>query len=198
MLIIHNCGTVNTRAIALTIVFTALAISLTTFGLPAVFLPNVYFRFWEIPIVIAFLLLGPKIGVTVAVLRTLAELTLFPSPVGSFLGPLTALGGTLSMLLGVYSATWLLKRKVSRNRLSGTKLVIYFTVLGTLFRAAIVPFIMYPVWRFFLPLTLSDAQIIVLMPPLMLFVLTLCLYTIPVGYLIARTISRNLNIGNQL
>jgi riboflavin transporter FmnP len=84
---------VNTRAIALTIVFTALAISLTTFGIPAVFLANFYFRFWEIPIVIAFLLLGPKIGVAVAVLRTLAELTLFPSPVGSFLGPLIALGG---------------------------------------------------------------------------------------------------------
>jgi riboflavin transporter FmnP len=198
LFIIHNGGTVNTRAIALTIVFTALAISLTTFGIPAVFLANFYFRFWEIPIVMAFLLLGPKIGVTVAVLRTLAELTLFPSPVGSFLGPLIALGGTLSMMLGIYSANWLLKRKASQDRHSGTKSVTYFTALGTLFRAAIVPFIMYPVWRFFLPLTLSDAQIMALIPPLMLFVLTLCLYTIPVGYLLARTVSRNLNVGNQL
>jgi riboflavin transporter FmnP len=188
---------VNTRATALTIVFTALAIALTTFGIPAVFLTGFFYRFWEIPIVAVFLLLGPKIGGTVAVLRTIAELTFFPGPAG-VLGPLIALGGTLSMLLGVYTAGRLLKRKASQDRHSGTKSVTYFTAFGALSRMAIVPFIMYAVWRFFSPHTLSDAQIMVLVPPLMLFALTLCLYTIPVGYLIARTVSRNLNVGNQL
>jgi len=32
----------------------------------------------------------------------------------------------------------------------------------------------------------------------MLFDLTLSLYTIPIGYLMARIVSRNLKIGNQL
>jgi hypothetical protein len=63
---------------------------------------------------------------------------------------------------------------------------------------AIVQFIMYPVWRFFLPRVLSDAQIMVLVPPLLLFALTLCLYTIPIGYLIAKIVNKTLAVGNKL
>jgi riboflavin transporter FmnP len=92
--------TLDTKAIALTIVFAALAIVLTPVAIPAGFLLGYFYRFWEIPIVVAFLLLGPKIGITVAVIRTIAELTLFLGPAG-FLGPITAFGGTMSMLLGV-------------------------------------------------------------------------------------------------
>jgi riboflavin transporter FmnP len=195
LFIIHNGGTVNTRAIALTIVFTALAIALNPIGIPAVFLTNFYFRFWEIPIVAAFLLLGPKIGVAVAVLRTIAELTLFPGPAG-VLGPLIALPVTLSMLLGIYLAERLLKRKTSQDKNHGTKPVIYFTGLGVLFRTATAPLVMYAMVYFLM--NLPSAEIIALVPLFAVFALILSLYTIPVGYLIARTASRNLNVGNQL
>jgi len=187
----------NTREIALTIVFAALAIALNPVAIPAGYLTGYYYRFWEIPIVAAFLLLSPKIGVTVAVLRTVAELTLFPTPAGIF-GPLFALPVTLSMLLGIYSADKLLKRKASQNKSLGAKPVTYFTALGALFRTATVPFVMYPMYRFILPLSLSDAQIMALMPVIMVFALTLSLYTIPIGYIIARIVSRNLKVGNQL
>ena len=49
------------------------------------------FHFWEIPIIVAFLMFGLKIGVTVAVLRTLAALTLFPTPAGFVAPPITLL-----------------------------------------------------------------------------------------------------------
>jgi hypothetical protein len=184
----------DTRAIALTIVFTALAIALTPVAVPAVFLVATFYRFWEIPIVTAFLL-DPKIGVTVAILRTLGELTLFPGPAG-VLGPPIALGGTLSMLLGLYVAIRMFRRKslYYEDQKFGVKLATYLTLLGGLFRMAIVPFIMYPVWRFLFPHPFSDAQILALIPPLMVFAFTLCLYTIPVGYLIAKIVNKSLAV----
>jgi len=189
----------NTKAIALTIIFTALAIALSPIAIPAGYLPGFFYRFWEIPIVAAFLLLGPKSGVTVAVLRTVAALTLFPGPVG-VIGPPVTLLVTLNMLLGVYAADRLLKRKAWDKNL-GTKPVMYFTALGTLTRVALSTFVTYVLFRFLLPLvglSFSDTQIIALIPVVMLFDLTLSLYTIPVGYLMARIVSRNLKIGNQL
>ena len=190
----------NTRAIALTIVFTALAIALSPIAIPAGYLPGFFYRFWEIPIVAAFLLLGPKSGVIVAVLRTVAALTLLPGPAGVIGPPVTFLV-TLNMLLGVYAADRLLKRKTSQDENRGTKPVLYFTALGTLTRVALSTFVTYVLFRFLLPLvglSFSDTQIMALIPVVMLFDLTLSLYTIPIGYLIARIVNRNLKIGNQL
>lgn len=187
----------NTKVISLTIVFAALAIALTPIAIPAGYI-GFFYRFWEIPIVAAFLLFGPEVGVTVAVLRTLAELTLFPGPIPGvlgFLGALAALGGTLSMLLGLHLAGWLLKRRASQDENSGIKPGTYYTALGGLLRMLIVPFVMYPVWRF---LSLSDAVIIGFVPPLMLFAFTLCLYTIPIGYLIATMVNKALAVGKRL
>jgi riboflavin transporter FmnP len=189
----------NTKAIALTIVFAALAITLNPVAIPAGYLLGFYYRFWEIPIVTAFLLLGPKSGVTVAMLRTIAALTLFPGPVGP-LGPPIALLVTLNMLFGVQAANRLLKRKDSQHENLGTKPVTYFTAFGTLTRVALSTFVTYILYRFLLPLvglSLSDAQIMALIPVVMLFDLTLSLYTIPIGYLMARIVSRYLEIGNQ-
>jgi riboflavin transporter FmnP len=192
--------TMNTREIALIIVFTALAIALNPVGVPAVFLTGFYFRFWEIPIVIAFVLLGPKSGVAVAVLRTVAEMTLFPGP-AIFIAPPLALLSTLGMLLGLYVAGRLLKRKTSKNENLGIKPLVYFTSLGTLVRLSFSPFLTYFMYRFLLPIVgirVPELAIIGLIPLVMLFSLVLSLYTIPIGYLIARVVSRNLKVGNPL
>jgi riboflavin transporter FmnP len=184
----------NTREIALTIVFTALAIALNPVAIPATYLPGFY-RFWEIPIVAAFLLLGPKIGVAVTLLRTLAELTLFPGPAG-ILGPLFVLPVTLIMLFGIYLGGSLLKRKASQDKKLGVRPVTYFTALGALFRTVSAPFVMYAMYRFIIGF--SDVRLMALMPLFAVFALTFSLYTIPLGYLIARVVSRSLKVGNQL
>ncbi len=185
----------DTKEIALTIIFTAVAIALNPVQVPAFFMANWNFRFFEIPVVAAFLLLGPKIGVTVAVLRTLGEMTLFPGPVGPLI-PLWGLLIDLSMLLGIYFAGWLLKRKTSQDKNLGTRQVTYFTAFGTLIRAPASTLLMSATYYFLQILT--EAQIIALMPFFAITSVILSLYTIPAGYLIARIVSRNLNVGNKL
>jgi riboflavin transporter FmnP len=190
----------NTREVALTITFTALTIVLDSVRIPSVYLVGVNYRFCEIPIVAAFLLLGPKIGVSVAVLNVPAEMLLFPGP-GALVGPPIVIFLTLSMLLGIYSALRLLARKSSEIKNLGTKPVRYFTAFGVLFRTGIAPFVLYPTYRFLLPLvgvSFSHEQVMMLLPALMLYALTFSVYTIPIGYLVARTVSRNLKVGNQL
>lgn len=184
----------NTKAIALTAVFTAIAIVLTPVAVPAGYLQGFFYRFWEIPLVAAFLLLGPKIGVTVTLLRTLAELTLFPSPAG-ILAPLFALLSTLAMLLGIYLGGMFLKHKAQVDEKYGVRSVGFYTAFGTLFRTICAPFVSYVIFRFFVGF--SDVQVIALMPIFAVFALTLSLYTIPVGYLLAKVVSRSLKPGNR-
>ena len=157
------------------------------------------FRLWEIPIVIAFLLFGLKMGVTVALVHTFAELTIFPSPVG-ILGPPTALLGTLVMLLGLYAADRLLKKRNTPQD-AGVKKGVYYTIFGTLARLAFSPIAAFLIYAVLLPVvgvSLPMPAIIGLIPFVLLFDLILSLYTIPIGYLVARIISKNLKVGNQL
>lgn len=179
----------------------ALTIALDPIKIPRMYLPGVYYRFCEIPIVAAFLLFGPKIGVSVAVLNVLAELTIFYGPTG-VIGPPTVFVLTLSMLLGVHSARKLLTLEASRNVNLGLKPVACFTAFGALSRTAIAPLVMYPTYRFLIPLVVdlgfSDAQVVALVPAFMSVALIFSLYTIPVGYLIASVVGRNLKVGNQV
>ena len=76
------------------------------------------------------------------------------------------------------------------------KPVAYFTAFGALLRTICAPFVSYVMLSLFLGFT--SEQLIPLMPMFAVFALTLSLYTIPVGYLIARAVSRSLKVGDQL
>jgi riboflavin transporter FmnP len=189
----------NTKQISLIIAFTALTIALDPVRVPSVILPGVYFRFCEIIIVVAFLLLGSAIAISIAGLNTLVEIILFPGPTVFVGRPLVFLL-TLSMLFGIYLAGKLLKRKAFQNPNRRVKSVIYFTALGALFRAAVAPLLNYPMWRFVIPalagIPLSFEQVMALMPAFMLYAVVFCLYTIPIGYFVARVVGRSLKLGN--
>ena len=189
----------NTKAIALIIAFTALTIALDPIRVPSVILPGVYFRFCEIIIVVAFLLLGSAIAISIAGLNTLVEIILFPGPTVLVGRPLVFML-TLCMLFGIYLAGKLLKSKALQNQNHKLKPVIYFTALGALFRAAVAPLLNYPMWRFVIPalagIPLTFEQVMALMPAFMLYAIVFCLYTIPIGYFIARVVGRSLKMGN--
>ena len=189
----------NTKAIALIIAFTSLTIALDPIRVPSVILPGVYFRFCEIIIVEAFLLLGSAIAISIAGLNTLVEIILFPGPTVLVGRPLVFFL-TLCMLFGIFLAGKLLKRKALQNPNHKVKPVVYFTALGALFRAAVAPLLNYPMWRFVIPalagIPLSFEQVMALMPAFTLYALVFCLYTIPIGYFIARVVGRSLKIGN--
>jgi riboflavin transporter FmnP len=193
----------NTRAIATTIAFAALSIALVPFRIPTLYWPGFYYYIWEIPIVAAFLLFGLKCGVSVAILTNTARMLLLPGPLGFFMLP-WGFVVTSTTLLGVYLAHRLFARRASQEKtLLGRRPVVYFTGLGVLSRAAIMSFLDYAVlYRILLPLVLgrsfSDAFIVALMPGIVLFNITLPLYTIPIGYFAAKTVGKNLKVGNPL
>jgi hypothetical protein len=94
----------NSRAIAAIIVFSALALvlNLSPIKIPAPFAPFLIYQIWEIPIVAAFLLYAPKVGIGVSIVNTLALLAIFQGELPT--GPLYNLAAVLSMLLGIYIA----------------------------------------------------------------------------------------------
>jgi riboflavin transporter FmnP len=74
----------NARSIALITTFAAIAIALNTIRIPTIYWPGFSYHFSEIPIVVAFLLFGPTVGVLVDVLHIAGQLLFFPvGPVGS-------------------------------------------------------------------------------------------------------------------
>ena len=75
----------NTRALSLIIIFTALAAALNVYGpkIPFPLAPFLFFSFWEIPIVIAFLFVGPKSGIIVSAINTLILMAVFWGKTGS-------------------------------------------------------------------------------------------------------------------
>jgi riboflavin transporter FmnP len=194
-LINHFDLTVNTKEISLIITFTALTIALDPLRVPSVILPGVYFRFCEIPIVVAFLLFGPRIGIAIAGLNVLAEIVIFPGP-AVFVGRPMVFVLVVCMFSGIYLAHELLKRKTPPNSKPNSNTVIYYTAFGTLVRTAAAPLVNFLLYRYFL--SLPDARVMALIPAFMIYALIFSLYTIPIGYLIARTVSKNLKIETKL
>ena len=92
----------NTKRLTLIIIFIALTTALNLAGpkIPAPYAPFLYYQLWEIPIVIAFLAMGPKAGITVAGINTLILLVVFPGALPT--GPFYNFIAVLSMMLGIY------------------------------------------------------------------------------------------------
>ncbi len=144
---------------------------------------------------------GPLVGVSVAALRTMTHLAFFQGSTG-VLGPPWALLPTLCMLLGAYIAQKLLARKDEGEKtLLGVNSVIYLTAFAILVRTAVMPFIDYYVYRFLLPLVIgraiSEAFVLALMPWIVVFNITVPLYTIPIAYIVARRVGRALKVGSE-
>ena len=105
----------STKTLALIIIFSALAIALNIYGpkIPFPLADFLYFQLWEIPIVIAFLLIGPKTGLAVAGLNTVVLFMFFPGSLPS--GPIYNLAAILAMMLGIYLPYKIATRKCKEN-----------------------------------------------------------------------------------
>jgi len=193
----------DAKKIAAIIIFSALTISLNPY-LSRMMIPTFYFgaanyTFMEIPIIASLLIFGPLVGVSVGLLGGLSLIFYFPS---FYNVPLTTLAIIVTEL-GVFSAYRLVKRKVTGDNLpSWGKMIIYTTSLGILFRVGIMEIVHFLFGRYligyFIGTNLSDPLLISLIPLWAIFYGTEMLYTIPMGYYIARLVSRNLKIGNRL
>jgi riboflavin transporter FmnP len=194
----------NTKTIAITIVFAALTVALnpvfTGIGVPAPYAPFLIYQIWEIPIVAAFLLINPKSGIAISILNAAALLALFPGAL--LLGPFYNLVAVLSMLSGIYIVHKILTHGISQEKTKNvalqleTKLITLSTVIGITFRVGIMSVVNYIVLRYPPPIGYStpEAAIIASLPLIGLFNATLALYTIPLGHVIADAIRSNLKL----
>lgn len=195
----------NTRAIAITIAFAAVTVVLNPafsgMAVPAPFLPYLSYYIWEIPIVAAFFLIGPKYGFSIVFINTAVLLSVFFRH--PFIHPLGSLLSGSSMLIGAYAGYKLVIRNSPQEKtLLGKKLVLYSTALGILARVVVMTIVnyilLYYAGRLLVGVELTVPTILVVYLPLViLFNVTIALYTIPIGCLIARIISKNLGVSRQ-
>lgn len=191
----------NTKAIGIIIAFTALTTALNFVKIPAPYLPTFSYTMGDIVIVIALLLFGIKPGVAVAFLSTIITMIILPGPAG-VVGPPYYFISILTMLLGVLIAMKLIE---SRSKLQvQAKTVILLTLLAVLTRILIMIPLDYTVYGALvsivsgLSMVESYAIVIAAMPLIILYNITVPLYAIPTGYYIAKKLSKNLKIQNNL
>jgi len=180
----------NTKIIATVAVFAALTVALNLWS-PKIPAPPpvtfLYYQIWEIPIVAAFLLYGPLTGVAIAVVNTLALFAYFPG--ASPTGPLYNLAAILGMLLGIYAVHKLMIRNSDGHKKS--IIIILSTAFGITSRVLTMSIVNWAFLRYPPPVGFSipEPVIIVLLPPIGFFNATLALYTIPIGYILAKAVS---------
>jgi riboflavin transporter FmnP len=168
----------NSSKVSLIALLTALAVVLNlTIRIPAFYDVYLIYEVWEVPIVLALLLIGVWGAVTVAALNTVY---LFTNPGPVLLGPVYNFIAVISMILGLLTA-----QKLMGSRRGGTvALVGLATAFGAVSRAGVM--------------TLVNAAVVTQPPPIGyaipgsllaetllftgIFNLTVTLYTIPLAY----------------
>lgn len=179
----------KTQTIAGGVIFAALtiALNLSPVKIPAPYAPFLIYQIWEIPIVTALLLYGFWVGATISIINTTVLLGVFPGALPT--GPLYNLAAVLSMLLGIYIIQGFATKHFEARRQA--ILTTFSTVLGTTTRVGIMTIINLVFLRYPPPVgySMSLEAVIVMLPIIGIFNATLALYTIPLGYFIARAVS---------
>jgi riboflavin transporter FmnP len=196
----------NTKKLSLIIVFAALAIALnpsfTYISFAAPFAQGLIYQVWEIPIVVAFLIISPVAGLGVSLLNTAVLFIIFPGALPT--GPAYNLAATLSMQVGIFAAV-AIGKKVSCSKnpdiniLSSTKWATIATAMGILTRVVFMSVLLYfalpqPYPIGFKSFGFDQATTNAYLPFGALFNATLALYTIPIGWIIAHRVQKVLHL----
>ena len=196
----------NTKKLALTIVFAAVAIALnptlTYISLQAPYAQGLFYQIWEIPIVIAFLIISPAAGIGVSLVNTAVLFAIFPGILPT--GPAYNLAATFSMQVGIFAAVAIGKKVTcsknpDANILSYAKWGAAATAMGILTRVAFMSVVLYfalpqPAPIGFGSYGFDQAVTIAYLPFAAFFNATLALYTIPIGWLIAQRVQKVLHL----
>jgi riboflavin transporter FmnP len=179
----------KTKTIAAIAVFTAISVVLvlSPAKFPAPYAPFLKYQIWEIPLVVAFLLFGPAVGLSTTIINTLVLLVVYPGSLP--IGPLYNLAAVLSMLLGVY-----IIQRIASNFTGDPKVRITLsTALGCVLRVGVMSVMNWAFLRYPYPIgyNMPVEAIIAMLPIIGLFNATVVLYTIPLSYLISRAARAN-------
>ncbi|MEJ2244337.1 MAG: hypothetical protein P8X87_07435 [Candidatus Bathyarchaeota archaeon] len=181
----------NTKVIGVIVTFSALTIILSQIRIPLPFPPPGFsYQLYQIPIVIAFLLIGPKYGFIVALLNMLVNMLIPTGPLG-VLGPPFMFLVTLSLLLGIYVASKISEfRGFNNDKNIGWKKITIFSLVATGFRAIFVLPVDFFVFGYFLSMalgmTVSDAFAYAygIMGGIVIFNLIVAIYVSVVSYFV--------------
>lgn len=194
----------NARSIALITTFAALAIALNTIRIPTFYWPGWFYTLSEIPVLVAFLIYGFKIGIAVEVLHIAGQEIFFPvGPGGVVVYPMGLIVMPL-MVLGIYLARKFITRKTaSGSQNSEKKTAIYLTGVAAAVRGGLMPVVDYFVlYNLLLPLVLDrvipEAYVVGLVPAFVVYNVTSAFYAVPIAYFIARQASKHLRLEARL
>jgi hypothetical protein len=140
-------------------------------------------------------LVGPKPGAAVGLIASLALLAFRPTYI--------AVGGIVacvSMLTGAYLGYRLSIRKVPQEKTPSTRKTVAFCTAGAIiFRTLVMAIQNYAILRYpIIGLNLPEPVIIAIIPLIALFNATEPLYVIPLGYFMAKTVSKHLKVDNKI
>jgi riboflavin transporter FmnP len=179
----------RSRWVSLVALFTALAVVLNGLTVPAPYAGFLLYGVWEVPVLLALLMLGFRGGLAVAALNGLA--LEFINPGGLPTGPLYNLVAEVSMFAGVLGAS-----KLTQGR--GTVvLVAAATSLGAAVRTGVMTAVNWIVLPQPYPVGFSVPQAAI--PGLLLFIgvfnATVSLYVVPGAFGIRKAIASRSRLG---
>lgn len=172
----------RSRWVSLVALLTALAVVLGGIAVPAPYAAFLFYGVWEIPILLALLLLGLSGGTVVALLNALALEAINPGQLPS--GPVYNVIAEVSMFIGVLAAL-----RVTKGRgyaVQGGAAV----VLGALARTSVMTVVNFLVLPEPYPIGFSIPQAAVagFLIPIALFNASVVLYVVPVAFGIRRAV----------
>jgi len=183
----------ESKKIAAIAIFAALSVALvlSPAKFPAPYAPFLKYQIWEIPLVAAFLLYGPLVGVAVSGINTIILLVVYPGDLPT--GPLYNLAAVLSTLLGIYIIHKFAAGYFSKQQ--ENILTAFSTALGSIARVGIMTIVNWAFLRYPYPVGFSIPveALTAMLPTIGVFNATLALYTIPLGYLVSRAVSFGTN-----
>jgi riboflavin transporter FmnP len=165
----------------------------------APFAPGLFYQIWEIPIVIAFLIISPIAGIVISLLNTVVLFAVFPGALPT--GPIYNLAATLSMQLGLF-LTVVIAKRFSKNSSEGLKSqfklkwIVAATGMGMMTRVVLMSVILFvalpqpPPFGY----AFNTASTIAFLPLGAVFNATLALYTIPIAYVVAGRVVKVLKL----
>jgi riboflavin transporter FmnP len=190
----------DAKSIALITIFAALAIVLNAVRIPTFYWGNYVYTLSEIPVLVAFLIYGFKIGILVEVLNIAGQEIFFPVGIGGIVVYPMGLIVLPLMVFSIYLARKLIARKpASESQISEKKTVIIWTGVAAAVRGGLMPLADYfLLYNFLLPLVLGRvmpaAYVAGLVPAFIVYNVTNALYAVPVARFIARQASKHLRL----
>ena len=183
-------GFSRSRRLSLIAIFTALAVVLNlAVALPAPYEPFLFYEVWEVPILLAVLILGFWDGTMVAAINTLLLEAYRPGALP--VAPLYNLMAQLSMFAGVLPVD----RAARRRGWGGKELVPVATAAGASLRTAVMTVVNgivlplpYPIGFGSGLFPITPADVPGLLVPIGIFNFTIALYTVPLAYTLARAV----------